>query len=283
LLSGSFAERIKRSIDIFDDGTASFRLDQNERCHFLNPEGLCDMILELGEDALCQICTDHPRFRHYFSDRTEIGLGLCCEAAGNLILNWPSLVSFRTIFDDGNKEAVSDSEQEFDELREEILSLVQNRGYPFEIRIQQLLSLTGCGMEALEQDDWVSFLLSLERMEDAWAERLETLKTEKKKHHFSFDTGKWENTWEQLMVYLIYRHLPGVLDDGDWKTRVNYCILICKWLSCLWNCQAEKTGESSMEELIELARLYSCEIEYSDENVDAILERIRLLCGSTEA
>lgn len=59
---------------------------KNGRCPYLNEENLCDLIIEHGEDYLCQICTDHPRFRSFWEEATEIGLGLSCEAAARLIL-----------------------------------------------------------------------------------------------------------------------------------------------------------------------------------------------------
>ena len=84
-VDGEIGERLRQAIYEDDDG-AHFCLTREERCPFLNAEGLCDLILALGEDSLCQICADPPRFRSFWSDRTEIGLGLCCEAAVRLVL-----------------------------------------------------------------------------------------------------------------------------------------------------------------------------------------------------
>ena len=50
-------------------------------CPFLRSDNLCQMIIDYGEDFLCQICTDHPRFRNFWTDRIELGLGLACEEA----------------------------------------------------------------------------------------------------------------------------------------------------------------------------------------------------------
>ena len=77
--------KLRREIDM--TSSPHFRLDSRERCPFLTEENLCQLILELGEDSLCQICTDHPRFRSWFPDRVEEGLGLCCEEAGRLLLD----------------------------------------------------------------------------------------------------------------------------------------------------------------------------------------------------
>ena len=71
---------------VLDGENAQIRLMPGERCPFLNEDGLCDMILCHGEDFLCDICRDHPRFRNFRSDRVELGLGLVCETAAELIL-----------------------------------------------------------------------------------------------------------------------------------------------------------------------------------------------------
>ena len=85
-VGGDLGQKLRQSILDGEDG-ASLRLVEDERCPFLLDSGLCQLILELGEDKLCQICTDHPRFRSFFSDRTEVGIGLCCEAAAELVLS----------------------------------------------------------------------------------------------------------------------------------------------------------------------------------------------------
>lgn len=83
-------ERFKVFDDIWNqisfEGDPHFILDENEKCPFLCGDGLCEMILEHGEDSLCQICTDHPRYRNFWSDRCEMGLGLVCEEAARIIL-----------------------------------------------------------------------------------------------------------------------------------------------------------------------------------------------------
>ena len=83
--SGELGKRMKNCID-WETQPPHFVLCDGERCPFLNENNLCDIILEKGEEALSQICSDHPRFRSEFSHCTEIGLGLSCEAAAKLIL-----------------------------------------------------------------------------------------------------------------------------------------------------------------------------------------------------
>ena len=277
-LTGLFARRVKDNIIFSEDGSASFRLSADERCPFLNGEGLCEMILTLGEDALCQICTDHPRFRNEFSDRIEIGLGLCCEAAGDLILNWKTSVCLQELSDDERKEEVPEDEEAFFKLRKMLFKLIQDRGRTIKTRLLDLLQLVQVNVRELSGIQWVSFLLDLERLDDAWTQRLYDLKQScrQKEDHLCSDT--WEIAFEQLLVYLLYRHLSASVFDGDWQTYVVYCVFVMVLVRQLCVSQLEKMGSVSLKDLVEIARLYSSEIEYSDQNMDAILDRIRTIC-----
>ena len=52
-VSGPFGRRLAAGISA--GASPHFRLDAQERCPFLNGDNLCDIILTLGEGALCQI------------------------------------------------------------------------------------------------------------------------------------------------------------------------------------------------------------------------------------
>ena len=54
---------------------------------------------------MAQICTDHPRYYEWFSDGREDGLGLCCEAAAELILAQTGAPAFDVTEADGVSEA----------------------------------------------------------------------------------------------------------------------------------------------------------------------------------
>ena len=82
-LQGELADRIRQNIS---GEVPHFVLCDGERCPFLNENGLCDIISELGDGALCDICYLHPRFSNFYEDFTETGLGLCCEEASRIVL-----------------------------------------------------------------------------------------------------------------------------------------------------------------------------------------------------
>ena len=105
-----------------------FRLLEGERCPFLKENGLCEMILRYGEDILCQICRDHPRFRSFWSDRVELGLGLVCEEAGRLILGSEEPMKLVCISDDGEETELPEEEAWLMDLRERFLQSIAESG-----------------------------------------------------------------------------------------------------------------------------------------------------------
>ena len=52
------------------DDTPHFRLGSHDRCPHLDERGLCRIILNVGEDYLCDICREHPRFYNFTSPQT---------------------------------------------------------------------------------------------------------------------------------------------------------------------------------------------------------------------
>ena len=263
-VQGEIGNRLKSAIRNGEDGPY-FAMTEDGRCPFLNSEGLCDLILELGEDCLCQICDDHPRFRSFFSDRVEIGLGLCCEAAAQLILANPDRVR---LLEDGLEE-LEEEEQELLELRAELIAILQDRSAPVEARVQRMLDCAELEFEP-EPLRWAGFMLSLEHLEDAWTARLESI-IQAGEVPCLGTTKETEVAFEQLMVYLLYRHLPMALEDDDLAGHILYCTLI-------WHMIRTMSAQAgfSMEEMVEICREYSAEIEYSDENIGAILDELNI-------
>lgn len=83
-LPGVLGERLRAAMERDAEGT-HFRLTAEERCPFLQPDGLCELICRLGADALCDICAAHPRFYVDLGADELAALGLSCEAACALL------------------------------------------------------------------------------------------------------------------------------------------------------------------------------------------------------
>lgn len=85
-VEGDFGRRLKDSTIIDEDGIR-FTLTEDKRCCFLNDCNLCDLYTALGEEHLCETCTDFPRFYECFGDLKEKGISLSCPTAAELILS----------------------------------------------------------------------------------------------------------------------------------------------------------------------------------------------------
>ena len=264
-LPGPLGERLRGHIDTGEDG-AHFRLGAAERCPFLNASGLCDLICEAGEEILCQICADHPRFRSFFSDRTEIGLGLCCEEAARLILTREEPMSLLTLEDDGADDELWEEDEAVLSLRDELIALAQDRRLPMLTRVEAIESR--CAADAPDIADWASFLLTLERLDSAWADHLIALQT--RPEATAMAAPRWEKPLEQLLCYLLYRHLPGALEDGLLRERALMCTLLWRAARSI----TARIANATLADFHEIARMLSSEIEYSDENIAAILDRL---------
>jgi len=109
-------------------GTPHIILDENEKCPFLRADGLCDIIINRGEDFICDICRDHPRFRNYWSGITEMGIGLVCEEAARIILTCETPMKLVVTEDDGIDGELSEEEIELLKLRDRMLGEITETG-----------------------------------------------------------------------------------------------------------------------------------------------------------
>lgn len=108
--------------------TPHIRFNEKGRCPFLKEDNLCRIYDDLGEDMLCQICKDHPRFRSFFKSRTEMGIGLVCEEAARIILFRNKPMTLTLLSDDGAPSQSDESEEHILALRDDMLSGIRETG-----------------------------------------------------------------------------------------------------------------------------------------------------------
>lgn len=272
-IEGPLGKRLQAGIDEGGE-SAHFILEEGGRCPFLNQTGLCDLITELGEESLCQICTDHPRYRNFYADRTEIGLGLCCEAAGDLILKRQEKTALVVLEDDGEKEEPDMADASLLTWREELFAIAQDRGRTMEERAAAILQAAEMTLPERSLAEWADIYLEMERLEAPWTDRLLELKETNLSDAPALDASEWETAFEQLLVYFLYRQMPFALDDGEYEGRAAFCVLSYGIIRELCRVHGVLHGSVSLEDLVEIARQYSAEIEYSDENVEALLDAL---------
>ena len=256
-VSGEFGERIKKSITM-GDGMPCFALNY-DKCPFLNDSGLCDIITVLGEEYLCQICSDHPRFRNFQKDRTEIGLGLACEAVASLVLfsNEYDLVE---IDDDGKTDSVDEWERYLLEKREVLFNLAKSSN-DFAEKIKYILAEVGAKLPSLNVKRWRKIYLSLERLDEKWTTVLENLKP--------ISVVRNENIYTRVLVYMLFRHILFAENESDLRARTAFAVHATLFISAVAD-TLQSLGELNCD--CESARLYSSEIEYSDDNLYSLID-----------
>lgn len=269
-VDGEMGDRLKKHI-LYEGETPHFCMVENERCPFLNEKNLCDIISSLGEDALCDICADHPRFRNYFSDREEIGLGLCCESAGKLILGNTEKVKLVCIAYDGETEFLTDEEAEIISLREKAFALIQNDCKTISERINDVYALLGEEKKGIKTDEWVSLFLSMERLDESWTELLLKLKNTYFKSESEYEK-ELENAFAQLLWYFVYRQFSISAEDGRVKERMLFALQSAEFIMLLCDFHKSVCGSISLDDIVEYSRMYSSEMEYSAENVEKYLD-----------
>lgn len=266
--------KLRENLIVSEDGSHCFKLDSSERCPFLNNNNLCEIILEAGEDNLCSICSEHPRFHNCFGNIRESGIGICCIAAAELVLSAPDKAIFRTYSSEEKEYEIdfdADSLTEIISIRNEMIEILQDRSKSVCARMTEMLMLAydfqnqidGTNAEIIipEKPDTYricDIIRSLEPLNSEWTMAAEKMKPRRSSMRNSA-------VFEQLAVYFIYRHTLSAVYDGDILSRAKFAVLCC--IAVLWI-----ADNSELETIIKTACLVSKEIEYSDENINTLLD-----------
>lgn len=247
-IRGSFGKRLRASIS--EEPTPHFILTETGCCPFLEKNGLCSMISELGEESLCGICAEHPRFYNEYKDRTEVGLGLCCEEAVRLLMAGTEPLCIVEV-DDGEGER---EKPEAIIRRERIFAALSDASLPLVERMKRMLALEHTEVIPFAPKTTAEFYEGLERMDAEWGKMLTKLR----------DAPLTEPEgirYERMAEYLIYRHFTDEYAGEKAGAVLQFAVLSVRIIHAL-----ERLGYGN-----EALRLYSAEIEYSDENLEKIL------------
>lgn len=266
-IGGQMGERLSKCIDRSGDAP-HFVLSDGDCCPFLNTDGLCDIITELGDDALCDICADHPRFRNFYNNFTEIGIGLCCEEASRIILNCRE--PFFVVGEAGETTPpLTGDETKVYNLRQELFDIFNMGSESFADALSQVSSRADMKLDSISLDKLCDIYLSLERLDDKWGGMLNSLKG------YEFDLGVFSDDnqrfpFEQLGCYFIYRHLPDAIYAGKLNARIRFAVVSVLLIGAMY----QMGGDYSIDALADIARMYSAEVEYSDDNMTKMLDAL---------
>ncbi len=294
--AGAFGERLRSCIQF--GAPSCFILGKQERCPFLNANNLCDIITELGENALCQICTDHPRFYEWFGEIKEGGIGMCCEEAARIILSQdvPFSVTETEIPAEDCEECDAALLGCLQTAREQIFAMLHDESRPLSERFCAVLDFSAHLQECTdngildipESSPCISpkeadlagilrFLQTLEPIDAQWHTTLKHVcehlaELSERRMEFLEKNPQIQNYLRNIAVYFIWRYFLKGTFDGEFFSRAVLAVssayiigVLCadKWLS---------SGILSTENCAETAKSYSKEIEYSEENLNAMLD-----------
>lgn len=279
---GPLGDKLRTVLQYDADGDACFPLDGG-RCPFLDGEGLCEIHRTLGQDATSITCREHPRFVEDYGPFREVTLSASCPAANALLLGSEEPLTFREV-------RTAEPEEEGDAwlayllpLRARMLDLLADRSRPLRRRLGDFLSLAEEAQALLEEEreaqlpalaeSWqpsgagcpagerlmfpfaLRFLRTLEILDGDWPDLLRQAET-------APPVPQPEALLERIAVYFAFRYLLKAVNDGDLLSRAQLAVFAVLTVERL----AAVCG------LSEALRRFSCEIEHSGENLDALLE-----------
>ena len=290
-MRGALGEDIRKSLS--PDGC--FLLGENMRCPHLLKNGLCRIICEKGDAALCDICREHPRFYNYYGDLCEWGVGLACESAAQLILSAKAPLDFEEEEKEGEVEDCDEALLSllFSE-REKMLvfALDEKRGLSEKLfileswakKLQEFIDNADICKELFvfcaENQDIQSFftedrfakyrkiILSLEPLSRLWTARCENVS-------LPIHTDENGAIFSRLLAYFIFRYFLSTAMDGDCTAGMGLALFSAAWILAI--CESE--GRTTLEGIAEAAKDFSKEAEYSEDNRDAVLEAFSAFNG----
>ena len=256
------------------DGVAHFVLTQDERCPFLQKDGLCKIILEHSEDMLCDICREHPRFYEWYGNYKDAGVGLCCEEAVRLLLESEKALEYETV----ETQEISDDDTPEDicksvfELRKSLFSIINDRSLTLSDRIERCFLKIGAKdvIAPCSADEFfaecVEIAKEMSPFDELWEKyilRLEALDFQEVKERINKALSENQIRYEKSLSYFVFRHFIKACFDGDLLSHFKFAVIMTI-LEMLIDCV---NGD-----LFFNTRYLSKQVEYSEENIDALTD-----------
>lgn len=242
-MTGELGAEIRQNIGKNED-SYFFKLTEDERCPFLQKNGLCKIILNIGEENICEICTMHPRFFTMLDDVELCGVGLSCEKTCELLLGDEKDLVFY----------IEDTEEELS--FSEVLAVI-GLNLPNEM---QEFSLA---VNAENINKVLEIMAKTEPIDENWSKELSIMQdmdnVELKAKEYLENSDK--NILNKLYQYILYRQLERLVDI-DIEALINYAQYSILFI-ILHTMISKELGES--------VRRWSEQIEYDTDNVDLIL------------
>lgn len=279
---GLLGDRLRAAMRQDAEGDFCFPLNGG-RCPFLNEENLCDIHCAWGSEATSVTCREHPRFIEDYGPFREITLMASCPKANQLLLGSTAPLTFPEREDGQPPE---DGDEWLDwlvPLRDRMLDILRDRNQPLNGRLRDLLRLAQTVQPYIDREEtetilaltaaWTApapegvfaplfpdalrLLAGLEVLEPDWTEILHQGET-------VADAAVQEALLERIAMYFAFHYLLKTVNDGDLLSRAAFCVFAVLVIRRL-------AGVCGLSEAL---RRFSCEVEHSEEGLDALLDAL---------
>ena len=350
-IEGAFGEKLRENMYITEGGDYSFRLKEHGRCPFLNSKNLCDICIELGEEALSEVCTEYPRFAIEYEDVLQKCLSLSCEEVGRILFTRDEPVKYveMELQEDGyffetceHDENLYENKIEFvehigndcetecesydtddyavppdfmEKIQDAMLLILEDRSKSIWDRMQDYLSFAQTVQEAINKGDelgliedyktqalnqkkelsdyssWNNFagfsarfsiFENMETLDAEWdnakKEIRDTLTEEsysEKLQDFMESKDMLEKDYEHLMNYFTFRYMLNSVYDSNVISYARLAILFTLMIRDMDVVRYHLNGRHyTLSDRIDVARIFSKEVEHSEDNVEYAREEI---------
>lgn len=244
-------EDLRKFMTVDDEGYYFMFSDKQPTCPLLREDGLCRVVLELGEDSLCDTCHMHPRFYKYIEDLELCGVGLSCEESVEKLLATEGDQLLFTIEDDDGEFTAEDHpvlENIFDLLALGINPAICQFTLNHSIHYCQELVTIYKKTEPIDEE-WTNQLAHLEAMLSSTtaSTTMDFLKAD------TIDVSALNKVYQ----YILYRQID-MLAEYSLESLVRYAFDATVFIALLTH---------QFGNLPEQIRRWSEQIEYDEDNV----------------
>ena len=308
-IKGAFGQRLKDET-VTEEDEHSFILRKNGWCPFLNEHRLCDIYSELGEEALCEVCTEYPRFVVEYGDVREKSLSVSCEEVGRIIFSSDEKMYYEDIDlpdlgiddeyyeDEEEEEPFEEDMEEFcsnlEEYRSQAITILQNRDRSIDDRIKEFLKFCEKLQNVVEneaEEPWEAmeyFRVRMDTFDELENVNEEWILTKKRVRDF-FEEHSYEEAlleykqsadyneiwYEHILVYFTYRYFMRAWYDGNVLAKAQFAIVGFLVIRDMDIVRYFDNGKHfTLADRIATARIFSREVEHSEETLEILEDEI---------
>ena len=293
-LPGAFGEKLRAHLRE-EKGECYFPLTAEGSCPFLQKDHLCEMFITLGEESLCQTCTEYPRYFMDIGNYEQIDMSLSCMELGRIFFTECEKVEYIRSENELLGENITEEEQEtlieVLALRNQCIQLLQAGNGTFLERMKNVRALVSKAQsldpeEADQergylQEDFpalVERMKHLDSLRPEWDALVLRYARACEDPHFmdalpqcmDAEGAKLDAWFTKLSVYFIYRYFIDTCLDGD--IEIELCLVHRSLMMLLFMLYERWTVQKALEveDVIDLSHLFSKEVEHDEGNVQIL-------------